>query len=318
MPLEDLLGALWRRRWKVALLAALLFALGAAPVLLWPRAFVAQAVVAPAETPGIAASALLSPAPLLGSGALLDTRPGGNFAVYLDALRAPEAAVMLARDTGLLAFLGDRRAAGLLGALRRALGLRMEADADDALAWLERGLAVTQGVATVTFTLSLAHPDREAALDALRRLHAHAEAKVRADIGGVAARRIAAIGARLAAEHDVYVRSQLYDLLGQQQRAALVVAADEAVAARLVSAPAVELRPSVPNRPLLLALLAAAAPMAALLLGVCAVLLAAGSGGAAVTGPSRAGGDEAAAVEAWQRLLNRRRRERARRAAGNE
>ena len=111
MPLEDLLRALWRRRWRLALLAALLFALGAAPVLLWPRAYLAQAVVAPAETTGIAASALLSPAPLLGGGGLLDTRPGGNFAVYLDALSAPEAAAMLARDTELLAFLGARRPA---------------------------------------------------------------------------------------------------------------------------------------------------------------------------------------------------------------
>ncbi len=115
MPLEDLLGALWRRRGRVALLAALLFALGAAPVLLWPRAFLAQAVVAPAETTGIAASALLSPAPLLGGGGLLDTRPGGNFAVYLDALRAPEAAAMLARDTELLRFLGARRGAAAKG-----------------------------------------------------------------------------------------------------------------------------------------------------------------------------------------------------------
>jgi hypothetical protein len=350
MPLEDLLRALWRRRGRLALLAALLFALGAAPVLLWPRAYLAQAVVAPAETTGIAASALLSPAPLLGGG-LLDTRPGGNFAVYLDALRAPEAAAMLVRDTGLLAFLGARRAAGPLGALRKALGLRIEADNDDALAWLERRLAVTQGVATVTFTLSLAHPDRGAALDMLGRLHAHAEAKVRADIGGVAARRIAAIGARLAAEHDLYVRTQLYDLLGQQQRAALVVAADEAVAARLVSAPTVELRPSVPNRPLLLALLAVAAPMAALVLGACAALLAAGGGHGAARdggdgeaggghgaardggdgeagggrGAARSGGDweasgaarieDAAAAEGWDRLLNRRRRERARRRA---
>jgi hypothetical protein len=114
VPLEELLGALWRRRGRLALLAALLFALGAAPVLLWPRSYVAQAVVAPAETTGIAASALLSPVPLLGGG-LLDTRPGGNFAVYLDALRAPEAAAMLARDTELLRFLGARRGAAAKG-----------------------------------------------------------------------------------------------------------------------------------------------------------------------------------------------------------
>ena len=62
---------------------------------------------------------------------------------------------MLARDTDLLAFLTARRAAGPLGALRRAPGLRLVTDGDDALAWLERRLAVTQGVATVTFTLSL-------------------------------------------------------------------------------------------------------------------------------------------------------------------
>jgi hypothetical protein len=128
----------------------------------------------------------------------------------------------------------------------------------------------------------------------------------------MAARRIAALGARLAAEHDIYVRNQLYDLLGQQQRAALVVAADEAVAARLVSAPTVELRPSVPNRPLLLALLAAVAPAAALVLGACAALLAAGGGGGAAARRDH----EAAVAEAWERLLDRHRQGRARQRAG--
>jgi hypothetical protein len=317
VALDALLRVLWRRRWRLLLLALLLFALGAAPVLLWPRAYQAEALVAPAETTGIAASSLLSPVPLLGSGAILDTRPGGNFAVYLDALRAPEAAAMLVRDTGLLAFLTERRAQGPLGSLRRALALRIEADIDDAQTWLERNLAVTQGVATVTFSVSLTHPDRLAALDALRRLHAHAEAKVRADIAGVASRRIAAIGARLAAEPDLYVRNHLYDLLGQQQRAAMVAAADEAVAARLVSAPVVELRPSVPNRPLLLAVLAVLAPAAALVLGASAALLAVGAA-AERTARHRCGGEEdedRAAADAWQRLLDRRRLERARRAA---
>lgn len=278
MPLEALLRAVWTWRWQVTLAAALLYAAGALTVLLWPRSYVAQAVVAPAETTGIATSALLAPAPIMGGAGLLDSRPGGNFAVYLDALRSPEAAAMLARDTGLLAHLTALRSAGPLGWLRRALGLRLEADLDDALAWLERHLAVTQGVATVTFTLTLTHRDRDAALDALTRLHALAEAKVRADIAELARRRIAAIEARLATERDLFLRNTLYDLLGQQQRAALVAAADEAVAARLVSAPMVEIRPSVPNRPLLLALLAVAAPFAAL------------SGAAAVAllrGPSR-------------------------------
>lgn len=274
MPLEMLVRGVVDRRWRVLLLALLLLAGGAALILAWPRLYVAQAVVAPAETTGLATSTLLSPAPML-SGGLLDPRPAGNFAVYLDALRSPEATAMLARETELLAHLTALRGAGLPGRVRRALGLRIEADLDDAQAWLERHLAVTQGVATASFTLTLAHREREAALDALARLHALAEAKVRADLASMARRRIAAIEERLAAERDLYLRNALYELLGQQQRAALVVAADEAVAARPVSAPMVELRPSLPNRPLLLLLLAVAAPLAALSWAVCATLLAA-------------------------------------------
>ena len=67
-----------------------------------------------------------------------------------------------------------------------------------------------------------------------------------------AGRRVAALEQRLARESDLFLRNSLYELLAQQQRAGLVVAADEAVAARLVSAPAAETRPSLPNRPLLL------------------------------------------------------------------
>ena len=231
MPLDHVLRGLLARRWRIMLVALLLFALGAVVVTGWPRSYLAQVVVAPAETTGIATSSLLS-ASALPLGGLLDPRPVGNFAVYLDALRSPEAAAMLARDTGLLAHLTALRGAGLLGALRRGLGLRIAADLDDAQNWLEARLAVTQGVASVTFTVTLAHRDRAAALDALERLHALAEAKVRSDLAGVAGRRIAAIEARLARENDLYLRTMLYDLLGQQQRAALVVAADEAVAAR--------------------------------------------------------------------------------------
>ncbi len=263
MPLEAVLEGIWIWRWRVALAAVLLYLGGAGVILALPRSHQARAVVAPAETTGIATSTLLAPVPVVGGG-LLDTRPNGNFAVYLDALRSPEAAAMLARDTPLLDHLTARRATGPLGALRRTLGLRILADGDDALAWLERTLGATQGVATVTFTLSLAHPDRDAALDALERLHAFAEAKVRADIADLARRRILAIEARLGSEPDMFLRSVLYDLLGQQQRVALVAAADEAVAARLVSAPVVGIRPVLPNRSLLLVLLAVAAPLAAL------------------------------------------------------
>ena len=270
MPIEELLAGIWARRLRVALMAALLFALGAAAILAWPRSHVAEAVVAPAETTGIATSSLLAPA--LPLGGLLDPRPTGNFAVYLAALRSNEAAEMLARDTALLAWLTERRAAPPGGALREPLGLRVEADLDDLRAWLERNLAVTQTLGAVTWTVALAHPDRDAALDALQRLHAFAEAKVRADLEQMARRRVAALEARLARESDLYIRQSLYELLAQSQRAGVVAAADEAIAARLVSAPSVGLRPVLPNRPLLLALLLVASPLAALALAAAAVL----------------------------------------------
>ncbi|MBY0335119.1 MAG: hypothetical protein K2X11_00810, partial [Acetobacteraceae bacterium] len=272
MSLGELLRALWARRWRIALAVALLYAGSATLVWTWPRGFVASAVVAPAETTGIATSALLAPVPVL-QPALLDSRPGGNFAVYLAALRSPEAAAMLARDTPILAQLTERRGAGALGWLREALGLRVAADADDVLAFLERNLGATASLASVTWTLELVHRDRASAQDMLARLHALAEARVRASLAELAARRIFALEARLRAEPDLFLRATLHELLAQQQRAALVVAADEAVAARLVSAPVVELRPSVPNRPLLLALLAVAVPGAVLLLFAAAALL---------------------------------------------
>lgn len=272
MPLDLLLRGVWARRWRVVLATLLLYAALAGILFQMPRRHVAQAVVAPAETTSIATSTLLSPVPLFGGG-LLDDRSVGNFAVYLDALRSPEAAAMLARDTGLLAQLTERRAGPPFGWLRQRLGLRMEADLDDALDWLDRNFAAIQNIATVTVTLTLAHADRAAALDALRRLHALAEAKVRGDLAEVARRRIAAIEARLAVERDLYLRNALYELLGQQQRGALVVEADEAVAARIVSAPMVEQRPSLPNRPLLLLLLALVAPLAVLAGTLALVLL---------------------------------------------
>ncbi len=265
MPLHLLLGAIRARLWRTALLALALAGGGAGLVLTLPRQHLAEAVVAPAETTGIATSALL----LGGSGSqtlasLIGMRPTGNFAIYLGALRSAEAAAMLATETSILGHLAARRAEGPGGALRAALGVEPRADLDDVRAWLERGLSVTPALGTVTWTLALAHPDRDAALDALRRLHAFAEAKVRADLEDLARRRVTALEARLARESDTYLRQSLFELLAQQQRAGLVVAADEAVAARFVSAPSVGLRPALPNRPLLLGLLLLAAPLAAL------------------------------------------------------
>ena len=283
-----------RSRWLYLLLASCLaFAAGGALILTREQAYVARAVVAPAETTGLAASALIAVWQPPQGASLLETRPTGNFAVYLAALRGIEAARMLAEDTPLLAGLASARHSGPTGwlaLLRDAiLGPPRPPGVDDALLWLSRALSVTQSLASVTWTLELAHPDRETALDLLARLHAHAEARVRGDLLGLAERRIAALEARIATERDVFLRQPMFDLLAQHQRAAVVVAADEAAAARLVSAPSVEAAPSVPNRPLLFGLLLVAAPLA--VLGVAAGMILAstpapgGAGAQAIGGP---------------------------------
>ena len=183
---------------------------------------------------------------------------------------------MLAAETALLRHLDEARRASARGAscgrLDPLLGPARRADLDDIRGWLERQLAVTQTLGAVTWTIALAHPDREAALDALRRLHVFAEAKVRADLEQMASRRVAALEGRLAREPDLYIRQSLYELLAASQRAGVVAMADEAVAARLVSAPSVPLRPTLPNRSLLLLLLLVAAPIAALAVVAAGVL----------------------------------------------
>ena len=272
MPLPLLLMGLWAWRARLALILLLLWVGGAAAILLWPRGHVARAQVAPAETTSFAISALLSPqAPGLGQG--LDTRPGGNFAIYLAALRSPEAARMLTTETALLQVMERARQTSTLWPLRVRLGLIRALDADDVLAWLGRYLSVSQNLGSITWTLELTHADPALALHALISLHRFAEAKVRADLADQAARRVAALEARLSGESDVFLRNSLYDLLAQQQRAGLVVAADEAVAARLIAAPMVEARASRPNRPLLLGLWLLVVPLAVLLGGAGLLLM---------------------------------------------
>jgi hypothetical protein len=271
MPLPLLLMGLWAWRARLALILLLLWVSGAAAILLWPRGHVARAQVAPAETTAFAISSLLSSHPLaLGQG--LDTRPSGNFAIYLAALRSPEAARMLTTETPLLQALERTRQNAPLAGVRSWLDLNRTLDADDVLAWLERYLAVSQNLGSITWSLELAHPDPALALQALITLHQYAEAKVRADLADQAARRVSALEARLQGESDVFLRNSLYDLLAQQQRAAMVVAADEAVAARLIAAPMVEARPSRPNRPLLLGLWLLVVPLA-ILMGAAGLML---------------------------------------------
>jgi hypothetical protein len=195
MPLDALLRALWARTLVVLALALALFLAGAATILSIPRRHVATAVVAPAETANIATSFLLSPAPLL-QGGLLDTRPTGNFSVYLGVLRSAEAVAMLMRETDILTDIAAWRDAGPLAPLRRALGLGRLSTADDVAEWLRRSLSVTAGLQTVSWTLELPHPDRMAALDMLTRLHRFAEERVRADLTTMADRRRSVLAAR--------------------------------------------------------------------------------------------------------------------------
>ena len=120
MPLEVLILRLWQWRGRVVLLALLLFGAGAFTVFSLPRSFVAEAVVAPSETTGIATSSLLSASPAFSG--LLDPRPAGNFAIYLGALRSAEAAMQLVEATPLLAVRVDCAAA--------AVGITKDASGD--------------------------------------------------------------------------------------------------------------------------------------------------------------------------------------------
>lgn len=274
MPLDALVRAVWAMRGRLLLLCLGLYVAAAGLVLTWPRAYVASAVVAPAEGSGLAVSTLIAPINLQQTGSgLLDTRPTGNFAIYLSALRSPEAAAMLAATTPILADISARRATGLLGWVRGLAGMRMAADQDDVQAYLERRLAVTQSLVATTWNLELPHGNRAMALDLLSRLLVFGETHVRADLLAMAERRLASLEARTATERDVFQRAPLYELLAQHQRALVVLRSDEAVAARLVSMPMVELRASVPNRSLLLALLIIALPVAVLVGAGCLVLL---------------------------------------------
>jgi hypothetical protein len=180
---------------------------------------------------------------------------------------------MLTTETALLQVMERTHQDSPLAGLRTSLGLNRALDADDVLAWLERHLSVNQNLGSITWSLELTHADPALALQALTSLHRFAEAKVRADLADQAARRVAALEARLSGESDVFLRNSLYDLLAQQQRAGLVVAADEAVAARLIAAPMVEARASRPNRPLLLGLWVLVVPLA-VLMGAAGLLLA--------------------------------------------
>ncbi|MBE9604349.1 hypothetical protein IAI18_05690 [Acetobacteraceae bacterium H6797] len=273
MAVDELARALWAARWRLLAAMALLFGLSAAVVLTLPRSYVAQAIVAPAESTGLATSTIISPSLLASPGGLLDNRPSGNFAIYLAALRSPEAAAMLVRDTPLLSFLAEQRESGPGGLIRDLLDIDGSADLDDARRWLEKRLSVTQSLTSITWTLELSHPDREAARDMLARLHAFAEAKVRNDLLDLTRRRMQALQQRLDAERDLFMRNPLFELLAQHQRAYAAVLSDEVVAARVVSPASVELKPSLPNRPLLLALLTVAVPLAALLGAACLILL---------------------------------------------
>lgn len=273
MTSDTLLAALIGRWRPLAATAAALWAGAALVILAVPASHRAQALVAPAETTGIAVSALLSPLPMMGPG-LLDHRPAGNFAVYLGALRAREAAAALRRETGLVAALSEDRLGGLGGRLLGIVGLAPgPVTDDDLMRWLSRHSSATQSPTSIVWTLEVRHPDPALALAVLRTLHTAAEGRVREEMAEMVSRRLAWLAERGAREPDLTVRQALYELAAQAQRHAAVLASDTAVAARLVSAPSVEDRPSVPNRPLLLALampaalLAAAGLWAAILLG---------------------------------------------------
>ena len=219
-----------------------------------PQSYRAQALVAPSETTGIAASSLLTPlAPMYSS--LLDPKPTGNFAIYLGALRAREMAAALRNQTSLPEALKAERLATRIG---NWLGISEFSSEivtdDDILSWLQQNSSATPQPNSIIWQLEVRHRDPNLALSVLTTIHAAAESRVRDEIAAMVSRRISWLEKRAASETDQVIRATLYEMLAQAYRHSVILAADTAVAARIVSAPAVEDRPSTPNRIFLAAL----------------------------------------------------------------
>lgn len=219
-----------------------------------PQSYRAQALVVPAETTGIAASSLLAPlAPIYSS--VLDPKPTGNFAVYLGALRAREMAAALRSQTSLPEVLQLERFMTFIRRFFPNLEIGAQpVDDDEIMRWLEANSSATPQPNSIIWQIEVRHRNPTLALSVLRTVHVTAEARVRDEMSSMVARRIAWLQDRAASETDQAIRTTLYEMLAQAYRHSAILAADDAVAARIVSAPAVEDRPSVPNRIFLAAL----------------------------------------------------------------
>ncbi|MDW8445619.1 MAG: hypothetical protein RML45_16260 [Acetobacteraceae bacterium] len=239
-------------RWRACLLTALgLWTCSCFLIGLVPTSFRARAIIVPAETTGIAVSNLLSPIQIM-SPSLLEAKPSGNFAVYLSALRSREIIRVLRQETALADILAEEAKTSLLGKLRKLLKLSENTiDDDKILEWLEHNTSATSHTNSIVWMIEVRHKDPLLALSVLRTLHAAAEARVRDEITAMLSRRISWLAERAATEPDATVRTALHELAAQAHRHLAILASDGSVAARLVSAPAVDDRPTVPNRPFL-------------------------------------------------------------------
>lgn len=216
-----------------------------------PISFRARALIVPAETTGIAVSNLLSPIQIM-SPSLLEAKPSGNFAVYLSALRSREIIRVLRQETVLADVLAEEAKTSLLGKLVKFLKFSENTiDDDKILEWLEQNTSATSLPNSIVWMIEVRHTDPLLALSVLRTLHAAAEARVRDEVTAMLSRRISWLMERAASEPDATVRIVLHELAAQAHRHLAILSSDGSVAARLVSAPAVEDRPTVPNRPFL-------------------------------------------------------------------
>lgn len=208
----------------------------------------------PAETTAISVSSLLSPFPFAPQN-MLDPKPTGNFAVYLAALRAREAANVLLNYSQLPNALYTKQKQNFFLKFAETIGLiDLQINEDNVLKWLERNTSITLHPSNTVWIIEVRHQNPKVALEILTLIHQTAERRVREEMENMVARRISWLNERVAAEPDSTIRSTLYDLIGQAQKHAAILASDSAIAARLVSAPAVENQPSHPNRLFLIGL----------------------------------------------------------------
>ena len=269
LPLRPILRSLasgWR---LVAASAATAMLLTVLALRALPAEHTASMVVGPIARTG--ASAMGARAPVaMRSDMPLSVLEFGNgdemlsdFARFMELLTSPTVAARLMADPAIAAHLFPERwdaAAGRwhtpggLGGWLRGLALALAGREDwsvpdpDIVSHHLRRVLVVQSLGTTPMRrLSLRDSDRGFAIGLLQRLSAAADAQLREEAARRAEAEIGFVRARLAATQSADSRKALVELLGDQERVAMMIGVGLPFAADPIEAPSASHQPDWPN-----------------------------------------------------------------------